>query len=281
MTVEYIIQSDDAKHWVHIDLGLLNLHYSMTYIKGNKRRPLKASDGVNKLLEIKGYLVKSIQLFIFILLNILFLPLAYGVDFNLEIGKETSVCKTVLENVRSKERDGKAYYDLKALIPTEEIYDWKESKYYLKMSANSKHESKQKILLASIDIDNDGDIEKLVIDSYFLRGRQGDILYVFEELDFNEFWSQDYVLNNTRWSYNGLKSKPNWPYSDFMIFMPQIYIFKYGGKNMIAVKDLYFGTEKGRAIILSEYSGGYIEYRKGKDSTIKLDVLCQIVSDDK
>ncbi len=225
--------------------------------------------------------MKSIQLCIFILLNILILPLAHGVDFNLEIGKENSVCNTVLENVRNKERDGKAYYDLKALIPTEEIYEWEESKYYLKMNVDSKRESKQKILLASIDIDNDGDIEKLVMDSYFLRSRQGDILYVFEESEFNEFWSQDSVLNNTRWGYNGLKSKPNWPYSDLKIFMPQIHIFKYGGKNMIAVKDIYFGREKDRAIILSEYSGGFIEYRKGKDSTIKLDVLCQIVSDGK
>lgn len=222
--------------------------------------------------------MKSIQFYIFIISNILFLPLAYGVDFNLEIGKGNSVCNTVLENVKNKEHDGSAYYDLKVLIPTEEIYEWEESKYYLKMSVDSKHESMQEILLASVDIDNDGDIEKLVMDSYFLRSRQGDILYIFEELEFNEFWSKDYVLNNTRWGYNGLKSKPNWPYSDFKIFMPQIHIFKYGGKNMIAVKDIYFGSKKERAIILSEYSGNYIEYRKGKDSTIKLDVLCQIVS---
>ncbi|MFL0805246.1 MAG: hypothetical protein K6L81_16150 [Agarilytica sp.] len=210
---------------------------------------------------------------------------AHGAEFSLEEGKDNSLCKTVLENVIKKDEEGNRYYKLKQVIPSDTEIKWNRSFYYLKNTAETTYKPKQKIKISRVDIDNDGNLETLVLDSYMLRSQLGELLYIMEKgSEYSDILSKGTILNEDRWSYKGLKSAPDWPYGDLGIYIPQIHIFSIKGKNLIAVKDLYFGSNRterafsGRTLILAEYSGGEIPFREKKNSTIELNVFCRISS---
>lgn len=210
---------------------------------------------------------------------------ANSAEFSIEDGKDSSLCKTVLENVVQKDKEGDRYYKLKQVIPSDNEINWNRSYYYLKSREESTYKSKQKIKMSKVDIDNDGNLETLVLDSYMLRNQLGDLLYVIDkEAEYSEILSKGTVLNDDRWKYKGLKSAPDWPYGDLGMYISQIHIFNVKGKNMIALKDLYFGSNKtersfsGRTLILAEYSRKEILFRSEKISTMELNVICRISS---
>ena len=170
--------------------------------------------------------MKYVNLSPIVLSLVLSIGSAHGAEFSLEEGSDNSLCKTVLENVIQKDEEGNRYYKLEQVIPTDIEIKWNRSYYHLKNTADSTYKPKQKISTSRVDIDNDGNLETLVLDSYMLRSQLGDLLYIMEKgVEYSDILSKGIVLNDARWDYKGLKSAPDWPYGDLGIYSPQIHVF--------------------------------------------------------
>ena len=192
--------------------------------------------------------------------------------FHLAINKHASLCSFVFERLRTcvaGNRDP-SYESIVGCTPEKLVggWAWDKGSYHW---VSPTMDRQLPALFTRYDIDNDGQDDILLYQSYTLRSSDNTALFIFDSrsIDFK---------TNPRLTLNDLNKQPRiasdvtWPYSHLGLYSLMTAPLAYQGTNYVLLMDELFGrrAHPDRTFVAAKYTGVEVH------GTDKLDILCSI-----
>jgi len=184
--------------------------------------------------------------------------------FNLQKGAQEPVCEHVYEIAKKDTRP-------RFWPTTHELFRhlrWRKGGFMY--NRYNDFPVSRPVVYADFDINNDGVNELISKRTIYVRGIQGEFLYVFEPGEYN-FGAKPFIAHQVVEAFQGILSTPPWPYADFDLRLIKLYPFQFQNENFVGI----IGVRPTDPLLIVKYTEETIPIDNEK-STSKLDVICHM-----
>lgn len=216
---------------------------------------------------MKWKMCLSSALLIFLVVTETIVP-AWASEFRLSEGTEKQVCRHVVDALKKSK-------DLIPAGPEAFIgrWNWMKGSFYW---TSPSVDGNQPALFAYYDVDNDGEQETVLRQSWMLGSHENIALFIFRKKD-KDFTTHPRLTADELRNAPQIASGTDWPYSKYGLYYLLTAPLVHEGVSYLVIMDELFGRKghPDRNLIVAKYAGVPIS---STNRTDKLTVVCKIES---